>query len=185
MDRALAQTRIRVPSLRDVYALTKPNITLMSVIVALGSMALAPTFPTWSNALLSLLAIAMSVAGAGALNMFIERDVDRLMSRTRNRPLPTGRLDAIWALVVGLVMAGASLPLMAMTTPGPIATGLTAFALFTYVLVYTPMKQRSPWSLMVGAVPGALPALFAVARLARRRIWQNIGWSFNSKCDEP
>jgi len=159
MDRALAQPRIRVPSLRDIAALTKPNITLMSVIVAVGSMALAPTFPTWTDALLALLAIAMSVAGAGALNMFIERDVDRLMSRTRERPLPTGRLDPIWALLVGLALAGTSLPLMALATPGPVATGLTAFALFTYVLVYTPMKQRSPWALMVGAVPGALPAL--------------------------
>lgn len=159
MESALARPRLRAPSLRDVVALTKPRITMMSVLVALGSMALAPAFPVWTDALLALLATGLSVSGAGALNMFLERDVDRLMSRTKERPLPTGRLDSFWALLVGGTLAALSLPLMAASTPGALPTALTGFALFLYVLVYTPMKQRSAWSLVVGAVPGAMPAL--------------------------
>jgi protoheme IX farnesyltransferase len=163
MARAIARPRVRVPSLRDVVELTKPRITMMSVLVAAGSMALAPQSLGWTNALLSLLAVGLSVAGAGALNMYLERDVDGLMTRTRTRPLPEGRMDPFWALLVGGTLAFASLPLMAIASNGPIATALTGFALFLYVLVYTPMKQRSPWSLVVGAVPGAMPALMGYA----------------------
>jgi protoheme IX farnesyltransferase len=146
-----------------VVSLTKPRITLMSVLVAAGSMALAPVSLGLVNGALALLAVAASVAGAGALNMYLERDVDGLMTRTRTRPLPDGRLDPAWALLVGGALSAVSLPLMAVASNGPIATALTGFALFLYVLVYTPMKQRSPWSLVVGAVPGAMPALMGYA----------------------
>jgi heme o synthase len=159
MTTSAVQARLRAPALRDLIELTKPRITLMSVLVAGGSMALAPVLPTLRDGVFVLLAVAFSVMGASALNMFIERDIDALMPRTRERPLPTGRLDPTWALVVGLAFAAASLPLMAAFANGHLALWLTAFALFSYVLVYTPMKQRSAWALVVGAVPGAMPAL--------------------------
>lgn len=159
MTTSAVRARVRAPALRDLVALTKPRITMMSALVAAGSMALAPTLPTLADGLLILLAVSFSVMGASALNMYLERDVDALMTRTQDRPLPAGRLDPFWALVVGLLFAIASLPVMALASNGPIAWWLTAFALFSYVLVYTPMKQRSPWALVVGAVPGAMPAL--------------------------
>lgn len=160
---ATTTMRVRAPALRDLWALTKPRITAMSVLVAAGSLVLAPGEMTTSNVVLSLLAVALSVAGAGALNMYLERDVDALMSRTRDRPLPSGRLDPFWALFVGGAASASSVPLMAVAANGSIAAWLTAFALFLYVLVYTPMKRTSYWSLVVGAVPGAMPALMGYA----------------------
>lgn len=157
---ATSSARVRsVPALRDLWALTKPRITAMSMLVGAGSLLLAPASMTLVDALLALLAIGLSVAGAGALNMYIERDVDALMSRTRDRPLPSGRLDPFWALFVGGALSAASFPVMAIAANGMLAAWLTAFALFVYVLVYTPMKRTSYWSLVVGSVPGAMPAL--------------------------
>lgn len=151
--------RPKIPSFADLFALMKPSITAMSVLVAGGSLLLAPATTTWSQACVVLLAVACSVAGSGSLNMYLERDVDRLMARTRERPLPAGRMDPFWAVWVGAALAGLSLPLMATSANGSVATWLTAFAIFVYVWVYTPMKRTSYWSLVVGAVPGAMPAL--------------------------
>ena len=117
--------------------------------------------------ILAVVAIAMAVAGAGALNMLVERDVDLLMERTRDRPLPAGRLDPIWALVVGIALSFGSLPIL-WGVGGPLPVALTAFSLFVYVLVYTPMKRTSPWALVVGAVPGAMPALMGSSVITGR-----------------
>lgn len=152
-------SRLGLPAYADLWALTKPRITAMSVLVAGGALALAPSGLGWARGALVLAAVALSVAGAGALNMYLERDVDRLMARTKDRPLPAGRLDPFWALFIGGATGGASVPLMAVASNGTVAAWLTAFALFVYVLVYTPMKRTSYWSLIVGAVPGAMPAL--------------------------
>lgn len=155
-SRALVQTA------RDLVALTKPRITAMASIVAGGGMLLAAQATTHHVTLtmgaLAIVGIAMAVAGAGALNMFIERDVDVLMERTRTRPLPSKRMDAAWALVVGSLLSIGALPLL-WIAGGALPVALTTFSLFVYVFVYTPMKRTSPWALVVGAVPGAMPAL--------------------------
>ena len=145
-------------SAKDVVALTKPSITLMAVIVAAGAMLLAPGHIALADALWSLAGVAMAVAGAGALNMLVERDVDALMTRTAARPLPAGRLHWGFALVVGGALSAAALPIL-WAHGGVLCAALTGFSLFVYVLVYTPMKRTSPWALVVGAVPGAMPAL--------------------------
>jgi protoheme IX farnesyltransferase len=98
------------------------------------------------------------VAAANALNNFLERDVDALMRRTRDRPLPAGRLDPSVALAVGLLLPSIALPALALFTNG-LTASLAAVALFTYVVLYTPLKQRSSLALLVGAVPGAIPPL--------------------------
>jgi protoheme IX farnesyltransferase len=98
------------------------------------------------------------VSAANALNMYWERDVDAHMTRTRGRPLPQGRLAPELALAVGVTLACASVPAMALGGNGITALlGLLAFGL--YVFAYTPLKRLSPLSLFVGAVPGALPPL--------------------------
>lgn len=147
-----------IPVWRDLLVLLKPNITLMTIIVAAGSMALAPTAWNTVNAIGSLLGIALIVAGAGAFNMYLERDIDALMPRTRTRPLPTKRLASGYAVLVGFICTCLSAPLL-WAFSNPLTTGLAFFSLFVYVLVYTPMKQRSWWSLIVGAVPGAMPSM--------------------------
>lgn len=155
-------TRVGSAQLAATFELTKPKITLMSVMVAAGSMALATSVVarewTWLEALGTLVAVALSVSGAGSLNMWWERELDARMSRTRNRPLPSKRLEPFVALALGFVLCGLSLPLM-FHFGGTVATVLTAVAIVSYVAIYTPLKQRSSWALPIGAVPGAMPTL--------------------------
>jgi protoheme IX farnesyltransferase len=90
--------------------------------------------------------------------MYLERDTDALMSRTMRRPLPARKMDPRSALRFGLLLGAVSLPLLSLAV-GPLPGLLAAIALVSYVLLYTPMKRRSPASLLVGAVAGALPPL--------------------------
>jgi protoheme IX farnesyltransferase len=89
--------------------------------------------------------------------MWLERDIDCLMARTRNRPLPQRRLAPRTALVFGGLQGALSLPALAMVNL--VTAGLGLLALVLYVGVYTPMKQRSHWATWIGAIPGAMPAL--------------------------
>jgi protoheme IX farnesyltransferase len=98
------------------------------------------------------------VASANTLNCYLERETDALMKRTRARALPTGRLDARVALVVGIVLALISIPALTWGV-NPLSGALAALALVSYVAVYTPMKQKSPLAVVVGALPGAIPPL--------------------------
>ena len=91
-------------TLRDLIALTKPRITLMVVLTAAGGMWLAPGATTPQTILVALAALASVVSGANALNCWLERDVDRHMARTKNRPLPAGRLAPKWAFTLGIAL---------------------------------------------------------------------------------
>ncbi len=162
--RVLDPPRTLFHVLRDVVALTKPRITFMVLLTTAGGYWLACRFfgvdPTAdAGRLVGLLAgVSMVVGGANALNMFLERDTDALMSRTRLRPLPDGRLAPEVALAVGLGLGAISVPLLTTTTE-PTTGLLAAIALVSYVMIYTPMKRRTPIALLVGAVPGAMPPL--------------------------
>ena len=141
----------------DLLALVKPRIMIMALLTAAGALSLAPGTADATVALWLLTGTALIVGSANSLNMWLERDIDCLMSRTKNRPLPTGRLEAKSALVFGALQGALSLPVLAMVNPVTAALGL--LALILYVGVYTPMKQRSHWAVWVGGVPGAMPAL--------------------------
>jgi protoheme IX farnesyltransferase len=158
----------------DLVALTKPRITALVVTTTasglwLGARELGER-PKAASAALALLGTVVVVAGANALNMYLERDSDGLMERTKDRPLPAGRLPAEAALVLGMVCSAVSLPLLTFGVNA--AAGLlAAIALLSYVLVYTPMKRKSPAALLVGAVPGAIPPLLGWAAATG-----GIGW---------
>ena len=94
--------------------------------------------------------------GASSLNMYLEREYDRRMPRTMDRPLPTGRLSPNQVLVFGIVSSVLGLVWMSAET-NALATMLCALILVTYVLVYTPLKRVTEFNTLVGAVPGALP----------------------------
>ena len=143
---------------RDVVALAKPRLATLVVCTAAGGMWLAPGRRDALRAAALLLGTALVVGAANALNCWLERDVDGRMRRTWDRPLPAGRLDPRVALALGLGLPAVALPALGWFTNGLTAT-LAALALFTYVVVYTPLKQRSPLALFVGAVPGAIPPL--------------------------
>ncbi len=156
---------------RDLVTLTKPNITLMSVVVAAGSMAIVGA--TTGRALspvswvLVLAGIALSVMGAGALNMALEHALDARMARTKNRPIAAGRISPEVGFVLGGLLSLFALVLLAMTAPA-LTVALTFVAQVSYVAIYTPMKQKSAWAVVVGAVPGALPILMGTTAMTGR-----------------
>ena len=147
----------RMQRLRDYRALTKPRITAMNVLMALGGLALAGTDVAWATAVLLGVGTWLAVASANTLNMVWERDGDKLMNRTMNRPLPQGRLSVGEATAFGLVLGVASVVTLALISWPVAALGLAA--LVGYVGVYTPLKRRTPLALLVGAIPGAAPPL--------------------------
>jgi protoheme IX farnesyltransferase len=150
---------------RDLVALTKPRVTLLVLWPAAVGMGIAPGTLGPVRALWMLLGTWLCVASANALNCFIERESDKRMRRTSNRPLPAGRLDPALARAFGLLLGAVSLPVLALGT-NLVTSALGFVALASYVGVYTPMKQRSTFALIVGAVPGALPPLMGYAAVS-------------------
>jgi heme o synthase len=154
-----------IPKMKDCIALAKPKIGLMALVVSAGSIALAPGHISGFHMATVLAGIFLLVSGAGALNMYLERDIDGLMLRTQNRPLPAGRMHPSWALFIGLMMTLVGLQVL-VVFGHPMTLFLGLFASFMYVLVYTPMKTKTWWSLPVGAIPGALPGLIGYSAVA-------------------
>jgi protoheme IX farnesyltransferase len=143
---------------RDLLLLAKPRLSGLVVTTAAGGMALAPGHIGVARGILLVVGTAAVVGAANALNEFLERDVDARMRRTRDRPLPAGRMEPWVALALGLLVPTFGIPLLALTTT-PLTGLLALVALVTYVAVYTPLKQRSSLALFVGAIPGAIPPL--------------------------
>lgn len=144
--------------MRDLIALAKPSIVWLSVLMALLGIWLAPGAVDWLDATLMLIGTGLIVGSANALNMYMERDVDGRMNRTKDRPLPTGRMRPATALVFGSVIGLAGI-VMLYLWGNPITAGLGYIALVSYVLIYTPLKRKTPQALLVGAIPGAMPPL--------------------------
>lgn len=144
--------------LRDLVLLAKPRLSGLVMITCAGGMWLAPGTISVARAALSVLATAAVVGAANALNCYAEREIDARMRRTRDRPLPAGRLEPVVAVGLGVLVPAFALPVLALAA-GKLTAALALVALLTYVLVYTPMKRRSTLALFVGAVPGAIPPL--------------------------
>jgi protoheme IX farnesyltransferase len=159
-------------TLRDVVSLAKPRITLMVLITTAGGLALAGHVDA-RTVFYTLLGTALVVGSANTLNCWLERDIDRLMTRTQNRPLPARRLSPWIALWFGLLMGGISIPLLTLGV-NKLTGLLAAIALVSYVAVYTPLKQKTPAALLIGSVPGALPPLIGWTAVTGRLEWAGI-----------
>lgn len=144
--------------LADFVALTKPGVTRMCLLTTLGGFALAPVEFDWTRAGFALVGTACAVGGANAFNMWLERDVDARMSRTRRRPLPAGRLRPEAAVRFAWALSIFGVVVLAIGT-NVLSAVLAAAAIASYVLVYTPLKYRTPLALVIGAIPGAAPPL--------------------------
>ncbi len=144
--------------LNDLLDLFKPKLTILVVITLLVGVLLAPLGLNLIFLLVSLVAIWLQAAGSLALNSYIERDLDRLMDRTKDRPLPAGRLEPRVALIWGwsLIACGT---LILMATANLLTALLGLFAALSYLYVYTPLKLKTPYALYLGAIPGAIPTL--------------------------
>lgn len=144
---------------RDYWQLTKPGVTLMVVISTLSGFYLGTRGSIqWMLLLHTLLGSWLVAGGTNALNQLIEKDLDALMKRTRNRPLPSGRLTSLEVACFAMIIALAGIAYLVVATN--LLTGLlAALTMVSYVLVYTPMKRKTHLSTLVGAIPGALPAM--------------------------
>ena len=143
-------------------ALTKPRITLFVVLTAFVGFAAGTAGPLSSIALPllfhTLLGTALVASGTSAFNQVYEKDLDGLMERTHDRPLPSGRISLSGAAAFAGALSVVGLAELALFT-NALTAFLAAFTLVSYVGLYTPMKTRSHASTVVGAVPGALPPL--------------------------
>jgi protoheme IX farnesyltransferase len=143
----------------DYLALTKPRVTLMVVIsMAFGFYLGARGEMDWILLLHAVIGTALVAGGTSALNQYFERDIDAKMQRTKNRPLPTGRLRPHAALIFSITISVAGIVQLMLAVNWLTAT-LATLTLLSYVFLYTPLKQKSTLSTVVGAIPGALPPL--------------------------
>jgi protoheme IX farnesyltransferase len=145
------------------FELTKPRITFLIVLTAAAGFALAsPARVDYSAMLNAMVGIALLSSGIATLNQYMEKDLDALMRRTANRPLPTGKLLPWEALAFGVgLTALAEIYLAVLVNPLSAVIGLTVIS--GYLFGYTPLKTRTSLSTFVGAFPGAVPPLIGWA----------------------
>lgn len=149
---------IRTGSVSDFVALMKPRVTALVIATTFGGLWLAPGVPSLSLITATMIGTVLLVGAANTLNMYIERDLDALMRRTKDRPLPAKRLTPETALKFGIFLACVSVAVLTFWV-NPLTGLLGVIAFISYVLFYTPLKQKSTIALLIGAIPGAMPPL--------------------------
>ena len=148
---------------RDYVDLLKPRVMSLVVFTGLVGVMIAPAHIHPFAAFLAVVAIALGSGAAGCINMWYERDLDALMARTANRPLPAGRVAPDDALGLGILLSIFSLLLMA-TATNYVATALLAAAILFYVFIYTIwLKRRTPQNIVIGGAAGAFPPMIGWA----------------------
>ena len=161
--------------LADSKELLKPGITAFVVVMAAAGYLVAVPGPVdWAAFLGLMLGTGLTGGAAGTLNQVVERRWDALMPRTADRPVASGRMGTAGPTVYALVLAALGAVVLAATT-NALTTGLALLTVALYVGVYTPMKRRTVHNTLVGAVPGALPALGGAA--AATGALDAVGWS--------
>ena len=148
--------------------LTKPRITffiLMSTAIGFFCATHLAGAWTWISLLHTLIGTGLMASGTAALNQWYERDADAKMERTHARPIPSGRIAAPRAAVFGVLLSVAGFAELWWGAT-PLAGMLGLFTLVSYLFLYTPLKQRSPHSTTIGAIPGAMPPLIGYAAVS-------------------
>jgi heme o synthase len=158
----LALTPVR-SRFSDLFVLTKVRLNSLVVATAAGGYYMAAPADVDPVALgVACLGTALVAGGAAALNQVSERDLDRLMERTRQRPLPDGRMSAGEGVTIGAGMAALGLAILWLGA-NALAALVALATLVTYIVFYTPLKRRTSLATVVGAIPGALPPLIGWA----------------------
>ncbi|HVF84170.1 MAG TPA: heme o synthase [Sphingomicrobium sp.] len=156
---SLAATTPMPADWRDLFALTKPRVMTLVVFTGLCGVLAAPVVMNPVLAFTAVLCIALGAGGAAALNMWYEADLDAKMKRTRNRPLPTGRVSRQTALHFGIGLSVGSVVLMDLAA-NHLAALILAFSIFFYAVIYTVwLKRRTPQNIVIGGAAGAFPPL--------------------------
>lgn len=151
----------------DYFELTKPRLSLLSVLTAMAGYAAVREPHEPLRWLWVFLGTALAAGGVAALNQYMEVDTDAQMHRTATRPLPSGKVATGSAFVMGALMCAAALMLL-LAQVNAIAAFFTLLTIFSYLGWYTPAKRTSRWSTEIGAVAGALPPLIGTTAAAGR-----------------
>ena len=155
----MKQDKSKAAIIQGYVDLTKPSILVMVLITTLLGYYLGNDgISSWLNLFWTLLGTGLSAGGAGALNQYLEREQDKRMERTRNRPLPSGLIQPLDALLFGLILVLIGSILLVWKVN--LLTGfLSLMTAFLYVLIYTPMKKLTWLNTSMGSIPGALPPM--------------------------
>jgi heme o synthase len=152
-----------IATVGDYVALMKPRVMSLVVFTALVSLMIAPGQIHPMIGFTALLCIAVGAGAAGALNMWYDADIDALMNRTANRPIPRGRIAPGEAFAFGIVLAAFAVGVLGVLVSW-LAAALLAFTIFFYVVVYTAwLKRRTPQNIVIGGAAGSLPPVIAWA----------------------
>ena len=147
----------------DYFALLKPRVMSLVVFTAVVGLLLAPGGINPVIGLIAVLCIAVGAGASGALNMWYDADIDAIMSRTANRPIPAGRVPREHALSMGLVLSAFSVTLLGLAANW-LAAGLLAFTIFFYAVVYSMwLKRATPQNIVIGGAAGAFPPMIGWA----------------------
>ena len=160
---AAASPPLRDAAVKDFIALLKPRVMSLVVFTGFAGMMVAPGSIHPVIAAVAILCTAIATGASGAINMWFERDLDAKMERTKNRPLPGGRMEPEAALTFGCVLAGGSVMVMGLGVNWA-AAALLALAIGFYVFVYTIwLKRRTPQNIVIGGAAGAFPPMIGWA----------------------
>ena len=165
LDNPAAETAIPSEGGRvvDFIELMKPRVMSLVVFTGAAGLIVAPGSLHPVLAAVAVLCIAVAAGASAAINMWYERDIDALMTRTRNRPLPTGRVEPAEALTLGAMLSLFSVMFMGLALNW-VAAGLLALAIGFYVFVYTIwLKRRTPQNIVIGGAAGAFPPMIGWA----------------------
>lgn len=147
----------------DYVALMKPRVMSLVVFTALVGLLVAPVDVHPLVGFASILFIAIGAGASGALNMWYDADIDRIMNRTRGRPVPSGKIGAQEALALGIALSGMAVVMLALAA-NILAAALLAFTIFFYAVVYTMwLKRWTPQNIVIGGAAGAFPPMIGWA----------------------
>ncbi|GGD79558.1 MULTISPECIES: heme o synthase [Rhizobium] len=150
-------------SARDYFELLKPRVMSLVVFTAFAGLVLAPGHIHPVLGLIAILCIAVGAGASGALNMWYDADIDAVMSRTANRPIPAGRIAPSEALAFGLVLSGFSVVILGLAVNW-LSAGILAFTIFFYAVIYTMwLKRSTPQNIVIGGAAGAFPPMIGWA----------------------
>ena len=167
-ENTLAKTEPGLPEIslagpRDFYELLKPRVMQLVVFTAFVGLVVAPGSINPFIALVAVVAIAIGGGASGALNMWYDADIDAVMSRTKSRPIPSGRIAPNDVLVFGVVLSFLSVMTLGLATNWVAGTWL-AFTIFFYVVVYSAwLKRLTPQNIVIGGAAGAFPPIIGWA----------------------
>ena len=147
----------------DYFALLKPRVMVLVIFTALVGMAVSPGHVSPAIGLISLFAIAVGAGASGCLNMWWDADIDAVMSRTAERPIPAGRISGGEALGFGLFLSVASVLVLGLAA-NVLAAGLLAFTIAFYAVIYSMwLKRATAQNIVIGGAAGALPPVIGQA----------------------